>query len=456
MEPPLILLPFLISLLIGYLVLTILLDEKDGDSRLVKIFLAGGLGMGLSGNLTFYSYLLLDQLHPPLVITGHVILLGLLFLYGLVAHKQRLFKIIPFKSIDGKTAGLTILFLLALVPVWEQAQCFPFGGWDAWQVWNFKAKVLFLGGENWKNIFAPDLWRTSPHYPLLLPLINVWGWLFVNRAADAGPLLTSFLFTALTTGLLFAALLKTTKNPFSILAALLLLTLPQFNVLATSQYCDIVVAYYILAGVYCLEQSWKTQNKHYALLAGLFLGLLSFTKPEGLIAAGLITVTGLPVLVLTVLPDQKLARSRCSLLLTGLILTAIPSFAFHALYSPGNQTFVNGLTSAQKPADWERLQVILLSLGQELISMKWRGIWLLLLVGGVIGGKRCFQNKNLLPGLFLFSYLSVITAYYFINTHFDIRWWLDVSLNRILLSVLPMTAFWTFRAALNGHSESKR
>jgi hypothetical protein len=69
---------------------------------------------------------------------------------------------------------LTLGFLA--VPLAISAHYYPLGGWDAWSCWSLKAKFIFLGQENWKDVLSPGLWRSNTHYPLLWPLINVWFW----------------------------------------------------------------------------------------------------------------------------------------------------------------------------------------------------------------------------------------------------------------------------------------
>ncbi|MCB9772434.1 MAG: hypothetical protein H6754_07790 [Candidatus Omnitrophica bacterium] len=445
-------LPFFISFTIGFLIVSLFLKKETQPNLYLKIILGAGLGLGLSSYMTFGSFLFLNRLEPQIIINIHLLLLCALLFNRAFLWGNNSVKFTPPKWSWQKSA-LLILGIIILACVFKQALFYPHGGWDAWQVWNFKAKFLLLAEDNWHNLFSPELWRSSPHYPLLLPLINVWGWLFTEKPVSILPLITSFLFTGLTAGLLCSALWERTKNLFSILPGLLLLTLPFFNLLATTQYCDIVLSFYLLAGIMTLLEAQKHKKSYLALLSGIFNGFLGFTKPEGLIAALILGALVVSLTTWSIFKKQNVFSSaNTKLFFIGFILASLPTLAFHVLYSPGNQTFINGLTSTLKPATWERLQVIFMYLGTEFKSGKWNGLWFLILLGGLLGGKKLW-TENFLVAIFLFIYFGVILAYYEINTYFEIKWWLSVSLNRILFSLLPLTLFWVFSSIL---SEKKK
>ena len=446
-------LPFLISFAIGFLLLNLILKKENQPNLYLRMILGAGLGIGLSSYMTFGSFLFLNRLEPQIIINIHLLLLCALLFNRIFFWGNNSFKFTTPKW-SWQKSTLLILGVVILICVFKQALFYPYGGWDAWQVWNFKAKFLLLAEDNWHNLFSPELWRSSPHYPLLLPLMNVWGWLFTKNPVAILPLITSFLFTCLTAGLLCSALWERTKNIFSLLPTLLILTLPFYNLLATTQYCDIVLSFYLLAGITTLLEAQKHKKSYLALLSGIFTGLLGFTKPEGLIAA---LILGTLVVILTTgnifKKQNTFSLANTQLFFIGFIITSLPTFAFHFLYSPGNQTFINGLTSTLKPSTWERLQIIFMYLGTELKSGKWNGLWFLILLGVLLGGKKLW-SENILVTAFLMLYFGLILAYYEINTYFEIKWWLSVSLNRILFSLLPLTLFWVFNSILSEKKKS--
>ena len=272
--------PFLLSSAIGILLISFFLKNEKSPNLYLKTILGIGLGLGISSQITFYSFLFLNRLSPIGIITTHWIIFGVLLIQRLFIKRTTPAKL-SLPKLNWLNSYIILSILIVLIFVIQQGLFYPDGGWDAWQVWNFKAKFLLLAGEYWHNLFSPELWRSSPHYPLLLPLINVWGWLWTSQPGNATPLITSIIFAVLTGGLLSSALWEQNKNIFSLLPGLLFLTVPFINLLATTQYCDIVLSFYLLVAIITLTQAQKQQNSLLALLSGLFTGFLSFTKPEG-------------------------------------------------------------------------------------------------------------------------------------------------------------------------------
>ena len=110
--------------------------------------------------------------------------------------------------------------------------------------------------------------------------------------------------------------------------------------------------------------------------------------------------------------------------------------------APKNEAFINGLSSTDKPTTWERLNFILIYPWFEFISGKWNGFWLLVLGGILLGGKKLWRSTLGIIGLSLILYLGVVLAYYAVNTFFEIQWWLENTLSRILFALLPTIALW--------------
>ena len=339
---------------------------------------------------------------------------------------------------------LWILLLLSLIPLWIYSHSYPYGGWDAWQVWNLKAKFLFLGGENWKNIFHESLWRSSPHYPLLLPIINVWGWIFSKDATYSVPLFTALIFSIALVGLLSQAIYRSTRSFLSILPVLLIFTHPLLLNLTISQYADLPFAFYLFAGLFCLYQA-KTKpllTSYFLLLTSLFLSFLSFTKPEGLIAAIVVIFLSLPYLLWE--NNLRSLKKIFLIYLISLFIAFLPSIVFYGLYAPKNITFINGFLSTAKPSDLNRLKIIAMYYVLEIFSAKWNGLWILLLGGFILSIKKCFTRKILIFPAFLLIYSAIIILYYQTNTYFEIGWWLQSTLHRILFTLLPTIIFWIF------------
>ena len=45
----------------------------------------------------------------------------------------------------------------------------PHGDWDAWAIWNLRARFLVRAGEFWRDAFSSQIAWSHPDYPLLVP-----------------------------------------------------------------------------------------------------------------------------------------------------------------------------------------------------------------------------------------------------------------------------------------------
>ena len=456
------LLPFFISFLAGFALIGLLDRRGRTVDPLMHLFLSPGVGLGLCASLTFLTIILQDRFIAAWAIGACVLAtLALLTVWGLEwrSAKKPLFAVERFAL---KDLGLVPVLLLIAWYSWIEASLYPLGGWDAWSSWNLKSKFIFLGGEHWKDMFSPVLWRSSPHYPLLLPLMNVWGWSFSGSTDPRIPMLTSIVFTVATAGLLFAAIRTLTQKVTGLAAVVLLWSLPLFISLATSQYCDIVLAYFLLGAFACLLDGTRKNSPALLGIAGLSAGFLSFTKTEGVAAAGLFVILAAWHLQLNLSSRPEKIRL-LKWLIGGLVLAGIPTVIFHFVYAPPNITFTNGWTSSTDPSGWPRLSMTLRFLLAEIglivdhgrvffLNEKWNWVLALLLWGVVLNAVRAFGRGLRIFPAFIAGYLIILIAYYYTNTYFEIVWWLQVTLDRVLFALLPTLALWVWVAFKDARS----
>ena len=274
-------------------------------------------------------------------------------------------------------------------------------------------------------MFDPMLWRSNTHYPLLLPCLTVWFWDLIGSANQNIPMLESILFTLLSAGVLMFALARLTGTiiPGALMTAGAF-SIPFIVTLSISQYSDIVIGLYLLCALVCLISDEM-------ILCGLFTGLMSFAKTEGLVAATLLTI-------LILIKRNK----KFPFFLIALFLAALPTILFQLFLSPKNEAFTNGILSSIQPSTFERFEYIAAFTGMEFLSLKWNGLWLLLIAGLIAFRTKSINQDLRLFGIFIGSYLAILWGYYYINTFFAIDWWMKNTLNRILFSLIPTAILW--------------
>ena len=415
----------LISLAAGFLLIRLLTNGRL--NLILHVLLALVLGLGISGTIAFYTHILLNGSNRWLPIG--IMLIGIIILFF-----TKEFSLPKFQMTKENGWGLLTLGILT-IPLAISAHYYPLGGWDAWSCWSLKAKFIYLGQENWKDVLSPGLWRSNTHYPLLWPLINVWFFDLGGKFDQTIPMLNSVLFALLTAGILLFGLLELTGLWWTSIAAAVLVTALPFGVtLYTSQYSDALVGLFLLSAFVSLLLAEKYDLPKLKILSMVFLGLMAFTKNEGLIAAG--------ISALLIFWHERSHKKELKGLILAFFIALLPTIIFTLFMAPKNEAFINGLTSTEKPTNLARLTVIFVYPWFEFISGKWNGFWLLVLGGILLSGKKLWESTSGLIGTSLILYLGVVMAYYAVNTFFEIGWWLSTTLSRILFALLPTIILW--------------
>ena len=114
----------------------------------------------------------------------------------------------------------------------------PLGFWDAWAIWNLRARFIVRAGSDWRDAFSLSGW-SHPDYPLLLPLSVARLWQYLGRESSVAPTAIAILFTFSTVALAWAALAILSKPSQATLAALLLLGTSALVMHGASQMADV-------------------------------------------------------------------------------------------------------------------------------------------------------------------------------------------------------------------------
>jgi 4-amino-4-deoxy-L-arabinose transferase-like glycosyltransferase len=175
--------------------------------------------------------------------------------------------------------GVALVF--ALIGVVGGYGAAPLGDWDAWALWNLRARFLFRAGEQWRQAFSPVFTHTD--YPLLVPCTNARCWCYLGTDPEWGPWLVGSLFTFATVGILATGVCRLRSRCQGLLAGLVLLGTVSFFWRGALQYADIPLAFFFLATVLLLGLYDAADQRRRGLLclAGLTAALAAWTKNEG-------------------------------------------------------------------------------------------------------------------------------------------------------------------------------
>lgn len=448
-------LPYVFSILAGYLLVETALRNTPKVSFFLKLFLAIGAGLGLSSLITFLSFLFCNGYNRSFIVFANLSCIFFLLIINSKQLKEVLsghaVRFDPWQFFYG-------IFLLLLVPfILIRANEHPLGEWDSWALWNMKAKFLTLSGPLWQSVFKDLHWHTQPDYPLLLPCMNIWGWIFTPGDFFSAPFLTAALFAFACAGLLFAGLLQFTDRKIAFLGCALLFALPAYLPLATSQYADIVLAYYLLAGFISFVGAVQEKSKGFGFLFGFFLGLMSFTKNEGLTMAFILAVLCISYFLFEKTAGRQANSSVIRLIFCGLIITLPVSIYFKLCLAPPNHDIL--LSAAPRMSSFFNLEgcsIIFENIALQLSHPRWYHLWPLVFCGFLLDWRRYFKKEIRALFLFLILYVLVIFFIYLTTINFSLAWRLSRTLSRILFYLSPAVIFLMFYVYASGKSAPEK
>lgn len=285
-----------VSLLLPWFFAYVLLRRCDPDARgtgaarWLHACLAVGIGLGLS-SCTYFIWLFCFG--PPGRVFWVVETLGFAAggLLGLTRGRVRPSRVaVPAALPPSARRWQSILaaaFIAALVfdAVGFGARCAarPHGEWDAWVIWNARARFLFRSGDDWRQAFHPA--QAHGDYPLLIPLTNARCWCCLGCDSEWTPALVAACFTFAAAGALAAGVCRLQSRSQGLLAGMVLLGTKAFVTLGAAEYADVPLAFFILASVLLLglDDAAEQSSPGLLLLAGLCAGLAAWTKNEGIL-----------------------------------------------------------------------------------------------------------------------------------------------------------------------------
>lgn len=252
--------------------------------------LAAPVGTALTSSTAFLWFVALRPALPwPVYVTGELALAGALTALWLWRRPGQpcpaTGPTMPAHRAARLLAGLGVVsvaaLLVQLVRAWLIATFrAPLGDWDAWAIWNLRARFLF-SADAWRNGFSTEIAWSHPDYPLLLPSSVARGYCWIGEPGWAAPAVIALLFLLAIPALAATALVRSKGLPAALVAAVLCLGVAYWS-LDTSQYADMPLAFLFLAvNTLLLLARWHPGNDWMWPLAGLLAGAMVWTKNEG-------------------------------------------------------------------------------------------------------------------------------------------------------------------------------
>jgi hypothetical protein len=367
-------LAFLLSLAAGWCFVTAFLARQPmrnaWTAHVIRAALGAGAGVAISSG-GFFLLLLAGAASATAVVVLNVALLagGLVSLW--LARRRA--AALPPSAVPPSFRWNWLLALalaaglaLVLVGLISCSAANPLGEWDAWSIWNLRAKFLAGAGDAWRNALSTKLEGASQHpdYPLLVSGFVAMIWKASGDTAPWVPQLTGFLFLGLVLALLASALAALRSLTSALVAGLVLLSSTSFLFLATMQYADLPLSFYFLASLTLLVLA---ETPDCLALSGAFASMAAWTKNEGAAFAVLLTLAILAV-------EWRAAGLRCALdrsrrFLTGAAPGLLLVLGFKLFLAPASEPLFNQSAAHLKLADPSRYVQIGKALVVELYNL---------------------------------------------------------------------------------------
>ncbi len=298
------------------------------------------------------------------------------------------------------------------------------GGWDAWAMWNYKARAMT--DPHYWSIFLDRSSTVHSDYPLMLPGINA---LFLRTLGPAStemvPYLLTFGITLLIPVWIFARLAHKQLLAASVVL-LLFATSDAYLFQGVSQYADVLLGFFFLGAITAMEATRKSGAPAQLKQCGFFWGGCLWTKNEGVLLCTVAILYWLPYLLRARGLRPFLVGAALPLLTWGIFKIGWPM--------PNDMLTLN--TSSSKMA--------LLSDGSRYAAI-WDGLkalmtgpffWVQIIFWQMAG--LCLLRRRW-PAQAFFLVLSCLAVYSFIYviTPHDLPWHLATSQLRLLFQLIP-------------------
>ena len=320
----------------------------------------------------------------------------------------------------------------------------PHGHWDAWAIWNLRARFLYRAVDHWENAFSPLLYWSSPDYPLGLPAAVANGWKFVADETVAIPMAVAAVFFLATISMLGSTLSFMVDRWQAGLAVLCLIGTPLFLSHSASQYADIPLGFFFLATVICLVRYDNRSTQHFGwlVMSGLTASLAVWTKNEGWV----FLVAVLSSRLLLALREHRLRRfvREMSRFMLGAAPVLAVTIAFKTFLAPPSSFMsAQNLTDIlAKLSDLSRYQEILTAFGRQM-SFFGEGLIVAMAVYALLVGvrKRVFDDDRVVGSATILGITLIAYFLVYVITPQNLEWHLRTSIHRLLLQLWPVTIF---------------
>ena len=222
-------------LFIGFFLASVLWNREEHifSDLPLKFALSVGFGFGTSSCLVLLWMMVVGRLTRGILVCELLVLAGLFLILvrrqrthisGLAAQPNRIAA--PSRQRPYVLRSAFCLALLsAIIRFCGLTQQYPHGQYDAFSIWNLRARFLYEGAQYWKE-FTHATADSHTDYPLLVPASVARSWELIGWETQLVPSAIALLFTFATIGVVTTSISHFRGERQGLVAGLVLLGTP--------------------------------------------------------------------------------------------------------------------------------------------------------------------------------------------------------------------------------------
>jgi hypothetical protein len=410
-----------------------------GSSRLERWGLCACLGPGIFGLcLIFLSF---AGMRPG---RGEILILATIFAAaGIIVHftqRKHLPQPVTQTSATSRSWWIICLAVMAygLYMIASNVLVYPVVEWDAFAIWQLKAKVLALHALNPRPEYFSNVNLSYSHlrYPVLVPMISAGAGAMTNRLEDFCKT-PALLFYAGLGAIVFATIRRLNGTTAALAGTALLLSLEPILRYGGSGTAEMALTAFYGCSLVCILRWQESGDWGSLLLAAIYSACMAWTKNEGMALAAINAV---------VLPIIARPEFRRRGLLAGVVLVAIVA----VLYSPWaifvrglpgtDENYLSRLTPHEILGNSSRLPTILEAILLEFVNVSnWGVFWIVVFGLAILQRRQLARRPIAAVGLLLVLHLLAYIPAYMVTT-WKIDELLRVTTDRLLMHAAPAAA----------------
>lgn len=384
---------------------------------------------GVGASLLSFQLYLYSRLQVPWLI-GFLMAPWLLVIFCALLLKRPVFEFrIPKKRMGFIEKTLLILIVFSAFFVVLEGIMRPVTSWDGWSSWLLRAKMYFV-----EKGVKPEIFTYIPsEYPVIVPLMSTYLYLFMGKVDDKSVLLLYPVFYVALGFMFYFSLRKIISSKGALFFTFLLLSI-QNIIRHSGRYeagqADIILGFYSFASMMLFMMYEKTRNFGNLLLMQIFLSSTALIKNEGISISAFIE---------TILVAQMIRRKSYKHIFTTLIwLTPLVDWQFFkfGLRLPSVPSYIDA------GFHFDRFLLISLEFIKEFINIgNWNLLWVTFFASLLCVGMLYKKSARYIPLFSLIVFQLFVYAAVFFFTSPDPQYHIPNVINRTFLHIAPLAVF---------------